>query len=394
MEFKEKLLNDILEINPKISLKKGVVAKKIAMEHLYENVKYIQGFELTEFKSGSKFKNQDTLVARITPCLENGKTAYVNLLEENEIAFGSTEFFVIRAKEGKGDPQFIYYLMRHPKIREAIIKSMTGTSGRQRAHKEAILNYSMYLPNLNTQKKIGDFLSLFDSKIETNKNIIRNLEKLSQTLFKQWFIDFEFPNEKGEAYKSSGGEMIESELGKIPKGWEIKYFSNIMNISSGKRPKIKEDKLSAECPIPIIGASKVMGYTSGSLYKSPILIIGRVGTHGVVQKIVDSCWPSDNTLVIQSDHYNFVYEYLKIIDYTSLNRGSTQPLITQTDIKNQRLAFPKNLVLIELFENLLTPMLEKQFSLLKENEKLQQLRDKLLPKLISGELEIPEKLEV
>lgn len=297
-----------------------------------------------------------------------------------------------------------YYLL--PKINELDLKwvyyallskdlnSLDSGSAIPSTRKEDFYALNVTVPPLSTQKNIAMFLSNIDEKIDINNKIISNLQQISQTLFKQWFIKFEFPNEEGQPYKSNGGEMIESNLGKIPKGWEIEIFSNIMSISSGKRPTIKEDKLSSECPIPIIGASKIMGYTSGSLYESPILIIGRVGTHGVVQKIVDSCWPSDNTLVIQSAYYNFVYEYLKIIDYKSLNRGSTQPLITQTDIKNQQLAFPKKLVLIELFENLLTPMLEKQFSLLKENKNLQQLRETLLPKLLSGELEIPEKLEV
>ena len=240
MEFKEQQLKNILEINPRMTLKKGTVTKKIAMEHLTEYVKQVKGYELSEFKSGSKFKNKDTLVARITPCLENGKTAYVDILADDEVAFGSTEFFVVRAKENKGDPQFIYYLMRHPKVRDATIKSMTGTSGRQRAQKEAILEYSMSLPNIFDQKKIGYFLSLFDSKIEANNDTIHNLEQLSQTLFKHWFIDFEFPNEEGKPYKSSGGEMVESELGEIPKGWVSSNISEVCLLNKGSYSKKDE----------------------------------------------------------------------------------------------------------------------------------------------------------
>lgn len=288
-------------------------------------------------------------------------------------------------------PEYLYYLMKYntPKLE----KLATGSTFKE-VSGSIIKNFEIELPHIIQQEKIINILWSLDSKIELNLDIINNLEQLSQTLFKQWFIDFEFPNEEGKPYKSSGGEMVQSELGEIPKKWCSKKFNSIMKISSGKRPKIKADNYSLENSIPIIGASKLMGYTREMLFDSPILVIGRVGTHGVVQKIVDRCWPSDNTLVIQSEFYNFVYEFLKVIDYNSLNRGSTQPLITQTDIKNQTIIVPEDLTIMKKFEEILMPLLNKQFLLLKENESLTQLRDTLLPKLLSGEIEIPDELEV
>lgn len=286
-------------------------------------------------------------------------------------------------------PKYVYYLLQTLNFEKFNAGSSVPTLNRNHVHKLEIK-----IPAHNIQKKIANILYMIDEKIQLNKETVKKLDEISQTFFKHWFIDFEFPNEEGKPYKSSGGEMVESELGEIPKKWCSKKFNSIMKISSGKRPKIKADNYSLENSIPIIGASKLMGYTREMLFDSPILVIGRVGTHGVVQKIVDRCWPSDNTLVIQSEFYNFVYEFLKVIDYKSLNRGSTQPLITQTDIKNQTIIVPEDLTIMKKFEEILMPLLNKQFLLLKENESLTQIRDTLLPKLLSGEIEIPDNLEV
>ncbi|HCG75240.1 restriction endonuclease subunit S, partial [Staphylococcus sp.] len=195
---------------------------------------------------------------------------------------------------------FLYYLFRTNKIRDIIIKSMTGTSGRQRAQKESILEYECEIPTIQYQRKIATILKNLDDKIEINKKLIANLDELSQTLFKRWFVDFEFPDENGNPYKSSGGEMIDSVIGEIPKGWKISKLDKIINIKSGKRPRNKVNIVDNKNKIPIIGASKIMGYTSNYLESEPILVMGRVGTHGIIQRFNNNVWPSDNTFIIKS----------------------------------------------------------------------------------------------
>ncbi|PTE32500.1 restriction endonuclease subunit S [Mammaliicoccus fleurettii] len=394
MEFKKYKLNEVLTLNPTLKLKKNTIAKKIAMENIKEYQKKIDSYTYSEFKSGSKFMNGDTLLARITPCLENGKTAYVDILDENEIAFGSTEFFVLRPKDNLMDSHFLYYLMRTNELRNTIIKSMTGTSGRQRAQKESILEYEFCLPSLKIQTAIAKLLKNLDDKIETNKKIIANLEELSQTLFKRWFVDFEFPDENGNPYKSSGGEMVDSELGEIPRSWKVDELGNYIKIKSGKRPKNKVDNQDIENVVPIIGASKIMGYTNDYLYNEKIIIIGRVGTHGVIQRFSTRTWPSDNTFVITSDFESIIYQVLKSIDYISLNRGSTQPLLSQKDIKNTKVAMPSNATLLSKYQKENNHILKMMDQKIIENKILTQLRDTLLPKLMSGEIEIPDDIEV
>lgn len=102
--------------------------------------------------------------------------------------------------------------------------------------------------------------------------------------------------------------------------------------------------------VPIIGASKIMGYTNDYLYNEKIIIIGRVGTHGVIQRFSTRTWPSDNTFVIISDFESIIYQVLKSIDYISLNRGSTQPLLSQKDIKNTKVAMPTNETLLSTYQ--------------------------------------------
>ncbi|MEI3599077.1 MULTISPECIES: restriction endonuclease subunit S [unclassified Oceanobacillus] len=387
-DWKEVSLDEVILFNPRESLKKGTKAKKIGMDKLAEFQRKITGYEYAEFKSGTKFRNGDTLLARITPCLENGKTAQVDILDENEVGFGSTEFIVMREIPEKSHNDFIYYLSISDKLRNIAIKSMTGTSGRQRAQRDVLEKTKISIPPLDEQKAIANILSTLDEKIETNNQINEKLEEIAQALFQHWFVNFEFPNENGEPYKSSGGEMVESGLGLIPKGWNLGELGDIISISSGKRPKDKQDNFSNEHPFPIVGASSIMGYTSEFNYNEPVLIIGRVGTHGVIQTFTNKIWASDNTLVIKSKYYGFTYNILNSIDYKSLNRGSTQPLITQKDIKNTKILIPDN-NLMNSYEKFYQGLFEKVKTNNEESELLGKVRDTLIPRLMTGEVRIP-----
>ena len=222
-----------VDFNPKETLKKGSVAKKIGMDKLNTFSRDIEGFEIAEYNGGAKFRNGDTLLARITPCLENGKTAQVRVLADDEIGFGSTEFIVMREKSGFTDKNFIYYLAISNEFRNIAIKSMTGTTGRQRAQEDLIKDSIFNIPPLPEQKRIAEILSSLDDKIELNNQMNKTLEEMAQAIFKQWFVDFEFPNENGEPYKSSGGEMVESELGEIPKGWRVAGLDKIAEFLNG-----------------------------------------------------------------------------------------------------------------------------------------------------------------
>lgn len=237
-----------------------------------------------------------------------------------------------------------------------------------------------YPKNIEDQRRIASILSSLDRKIELNNKINADLEEMAQAIFKNWFVDF-------EPFKD--GKFVDSELGMIPEGWKVGCLGDIAEITSGKRPPKKSKDKTKELFIPLIGASDIMGFTSDVLYERPILVIGRVGTHGVVQRFQEKCWPSDNTLVIESSYYNYVYQLLKGIDYSAINRGSTQPLITQTDVKNTDVIIAPENVLKE-YESITSTLFSKHRANIKENSRLSLLRDTLLPRLMSGELEVPE----
>lgn len=230
--------------------------------------------------------------------------------------------------------------------------------------------------------KIVSVLSSLDRKIELNNKINATLEEMAQALFKSWFVDF-------EPFKN--GNFIDTEIGKIPEGWRVGTLGEVAEVSSGKRPPLRCNAKSADASIPLIGAAAVMGYTSAVLYNTPILVTGRVGTHGVVQRWCEDCWPSDNTLVITSNYYEFTYQLLKRIDYKNLNRGSTQPLITQKDLKETCVVIPPINVLNN-FEQLASSIMKPSEQNVKESLTLTHLRDTLLPRLMSGEIELEDTL--
>ena len=181
--YKTMKARDFMEFNPKESLKKGELATKVAMDKLLPFEKFISSMEQAPFSGGSKFKNGDTLLARITPCLENGKTAFVDGLKEGEVAFGSTEFIVLRGRKGVSDPQFIYYLAISSFFRNIAIKSMVGSSGRQRVQIGALEDIDIKVPSLEEQRRIASGLALLDSKIALNSRINDNLFAQAKLLF-------------------------------------------------------------------------------------------------------------------------------------------------------------------------------------------------------------------
>ena len=179
------------------------------MKSLIPYRKKIYHYDSGTYNGGSKFKNGDSLIASITPCLENGKTGFVDFLNEDEIGFGSTEFIVIREKKNITSEHFLYYLSTSPEFRETAIKSMTGTSGRQRVQTNEIINYNFSLPLLPEQKAIAEVLSSLDDKIDLLQKQNQTLENIAQTLFRKYFIQ----NKK--------------------KDWEIGKVSQLVKILSG-----------------------------------------------------------------------------------------------------------------------------------------------------------------
>lgn len=273
----------------------------------------------------------------------------------------------IRAKEGY-DQRFLWGCIASGKFERYIDSIKTGTSIPHISGGQ-IGNYLIPDFDLPTQKKIAAILSALDEKIAINRAINDNLEQQVSALYQSWFEDFEPSN------------------GICPEHWSYQELSTIANIVSGKRPPIKSEVCNQETSIPIVGAASIMGFTSQSNHTDKILVTGRVGTHGVVQRFNVPCWTSDNTLVITSPFYEFTNQILCRIDYSSMNRGSTQPLITQGDMKKVIVLIPDEKTLAK-FEEFAGSLMAKWEANNHENIQLALLRDSLLPKLMSGEIDV------
>lgn len=221
METKCIRLGDCILCNPKVKLTKGELYPVIDIDKITVGRKYVSNKTFITFagQSGCKFENGDTLMARITPCLENGKMAVAKIASKG---LGSTELFVFRSKDGVTDEEFVYYLLKQQYIRNLAANSMTGASGRQRADLKFIKRIKIQLPNLDVQHRIASILSTYDTLIENNTKRIRLLEKMAENLYKEWFVRFRFP----------GHENVEMENG-LPKGWKIVNLFDVADITYG-----------------------------------------------------------------------------------------------------------------------------------------------------------------
>ena len=381
---------DFIEFNPRMSIKKGTIATKVAMDKLQPFTKKIPDTEKAPFSGGSKFRNGDTIMARITPCLENGKTAFVDILGEDEIAFGSTEFIVMRAKEGVSDPQFIYYLATSPSFRNIAIKSMVGSSGRQRVQQTVLDELVLSVPPLEEQKKISSLLCVLDQKIALNNEINDNLQQQAAAIFRSWFVDC----------APFGG--------KTPDEWENVTLEDITAlVSRGITPKYADDTdqivINQKCiRNHMIDLSLARTHTPKVINEKWLrfgdLLVNSTGdgTLGRAAQVwfqpknltVDShvtiARPAKENLIFYIGLWGILHEK----EIESLHTGSTgQTELPRDRVKAMELLLPDNDTL-DRFNALITPMATAIVANQEENNRLAALRDAILPKLMSGKIDV------
>ncbi|AQY21173.1 restriction endonuclease subunit S [Riemerella anatipestifer] len=309
-------IGEFIDFNPSEKLQKNTTAKKIPMDKLGTFERKIKGFELSEYKSGPKFKNKDTLLAKITPCLENGKTALVDILEDNEIAFGSSEFIVLRNNE-LSDYKFIYYLARSPYFREKAISCMEGTSGRKRVNEGALKNLNINVPSLSIQQKIAKILSDLDDKIEVLNQLNDNLAQLAKTIYDYWFVQFDFPDESGKPYKSSGGKMVYNEILKreIPEGWEVKKLGKYALIKKGTLITEKQANTSGNIKVVSAGLDFSYYHDESNFSENTITISASGANAGIINFWREPIFACDCTIVRGNSLTEtlYIYQSLKIL---------------------------------------------------------------------------------
>lgn len=389
-EWTKKKLSDIADFNPRETIKKGAIAKKISMDVLRPFYRDIPYYVEECFSGGTKFRNGDTIMARITPCLENGKTAQVSILNDGEVGFGSTEYIVFRAKEGIVDKDYLYYLVCSPEVREPAIKSMVGSSGRQRVQTDVVKNLEIDVPPLVEQEKIGSFLKAFDDKIALNDRINKNLEQQAMAIFNN-----AIEQSKSVTYVELGS-LADVKGGKrLPKG------ANLMSIPNS-HPYIRVRDLN---DVVFASLSANYEYVDDETQKTIsryitttddvlISIVGTIGLTAIVDKSLNMANLTENCVKVTNLH-GISPEYLLL--YLRSQRGSEEikkgtvgAVQAKLPIKNiQALSVP---LLPQSDLQSLNDTLKVLFNQLSinvaESKCLTDIRDSLLPKLMSGELDV------
>lgn len=385
-------LKNFIKLNPKEHISKGEIVRQVAMADLEPFNRDIKKWSYVKYKSGTKFRNGDILLARITPCLENGKTSFVNLLKQGEVAVGSTEFYVLRAIEGKMDPNYLYYLSISQNFRKNLIKSMTGTSGRQRVTKEALLNYETDIPDIDNQKDIGLKLRLIDDIISINNKINDNLTSQIKSisnnyfhlfkhyLYKNWaYVKLEDIAEINSGYSYQGQELLPSNIAMAT----IKNFNRTggFNVNGYKeikpRKNLKTEKyanlfdvLIAHTDITqngdIIGNAEIILDTCN--YKNVIYSMDLVKVTPKNQLIS----PFLLALLLQS---NEIKKYC--LGYVN---GTTVLHLNKKAIKNFRIPLPNNISDINNIEKYARYAYKQMSINFKENRILKSLKTEILNK--------------
>jgi len=368
-------------------------------------------------------KRGDVFLTRTSEKLEELGMSSVALKDYKKATFnGFTKR--LRPKEGTFDlliPEYTAFYFRSSKFRNQIT-SMASMTTRASLNNSMLKRLTIDIPPIETQEKVIYILNSLYKKERINGEIILNLEELAQTLFKYWFVDFEFPNEEGKPYKSSGGKMVESDLGMIPEGWEVDQFSRLYSVKSGYAfksawwtesgvPVIKikdiDDNTINKNDLSFVSSENsklahkfkvnsgdiliaLTGATAGKFALTPKLDIDLL-----VNQRVGKFYYNDNNLSVNNSAYLFglllQQQFIdKIID---LGSGSAQSNISPTNIAKMKVILP-NKKYFNMFNRKFSEIIKYITELHYENEKLITIRNTLLPKLLSGEIELPDDMEV
>jgi len=393
------LFSEFAQINPKVDLKKGESYPFIEMEDLTPGRRYISAIKEKVFKGGgSRFQTRDVIFARITPCLEHGKIAQIKG-NDNKEYFGSTEFFVFRAKRDISDEGFLFYLSYSDILRKPAEKSMYGASGRQRASLDVVKAVEIPDIPLKVQRKIASILSAYDDLIENNFRRIKILEEMAQRIYQEWFVNFRFPGHEKVKF-------VDSELGKIPEGWKVERLDKYVDFERGVEPGSDNyEKTPNKENIPFLrvgdlGNRSIEIFVNRSLTKGKIIneddiAVSMDGTPGIVKMGLFGCYSTGIRKLVIKDNImkkSFLYFLMlseHIQNIIKAHSKGTTILHASESIEHMNFILPDK-DLIKIFDDMGSPMINEILSFNKRNKILRQTRDLLLPKLISGELDVSD----
>ena len=385
---------EYVEVNPKTNLKKGEYAPFVEMANVSITYREPEKVEYKKYTSGPKFQNGDSVVARIEPCLQNGKRFF---WKSDKIGFGSTEYIVFRAKEGKMDSKYFFYLLKTDYIKKSMVSSMVGATGRQRVNNDIFGQIEIVVPNIDKQKKIGRTLFLYDDLIENNQKQIQLLEEAARRLYKEWFVDLRFPGHENT-------KIVDG----VPEGWSKSMVSEVSAVlRRGISPKYNEKArgivINQKCIRQTIvsydeARTQEKKYPAElEMMESDIVICSTgAGTLGRVGQIFEAkgnaTLDSHVTLIRANEKIGQQYLFWSLKmqqDYLmSAGKGSTNQLeLSRETIGNCKILIPEQKI-AEQAEKNFAAIHDKMKECSMQIARLREARDLLLPKLMSGEVEV------
>jgi len=400
-DFPLRPFEELADINPKTALTKGTEYPFVAMEDLTPGLRYARTKRRRQLTGGARFKGGDTLFARITPCLENGKIAQCD--PEVQLGFGSTEFIILRAKADVADPAYVHYLALSDSVKGAAISSMSGASGRQRADAKVISQTLVPAPNLSTQRRIVSILGAYDDLIEVNRRRIAVLEEMARGLFEEWFVRFRFPGHEAVS-------ILDTPDGPLPGGWAWGVAADL--IAFDPKTPIPRDGLKPFVPMghldtttSLIAAPEERDGNSGAKFRNGDTLFARItpclenGKTGLVRSLPGQDgigFGSTEFIVMRGEAAGpaFVYCLARQPSFRDNARNSMSGATGRQRARTESLAsfaMPvPALSILRQFDAMVWPMLELVGSLGAANAKLASSRDLLVPRLISGQLSVTE----
>jgi len=311
----------------------------------------------------------------------NGDKISIALRQGNDCIV-SPSYRIFRSKdENVLNSEYLMMWFRRPEFdRYARFKS--HGSAHEFFEYDQMCQVELPIPHITKQREIVKEYNVIQNRIALNQQLIQKLEETAQAIYKQWFVEFEFPNENGKPHKSNGGEMIwNEELGKeIPNGWEVDELQKIILFKNGKSKPTKKGEF------PVYGGNGIIEYVDKSNDEN-VIAIGRVGAYcGSLYRVLGKCWISDNAISAQSkiNANMFSYYVLNNLNLNERSEGTGQPLITQGLLNAIRIIIP-SVNATNTFESIAKIIFKNQDSVINENQKLSELKDLLLSKLATIE---------
>jgi len=331
---------------------------------------------LSEASSRAKrlVKDGDTILSTVRP--NRRSFLYVKAPKSNIVV--STGFAVLRAKDGV-DPRYLYYSITDQKFTDYLTLSAKGAAY-PAVDTEIIQRGNIPIHPLDIQQKISSVLSAYDDLIENNLRRIQILEEMAQFIYREWFVNFRFPGHEKVKF-------VNSDLGKIPEGWEVKKLGEIATIKGGK--SLSANEISPEGKYPVFGGNGIQGYYNICMYEGFVIAFGRVGAYcGSIHWSYDGAWLNNNaSSVIPYNSPELLLGHLLNFNFDNLRGGSAQPFISNSSLANINLLYPPDTIGNNFCE-IIRPLRLQVEKLKQKNKILRQTRDLLLPKLISGELDV------